>query len=235
MRAHPWFQLLAALLVAAPIAAQPGRGPAPQTPCTSGKTADAAAVLLKVINVQPPDKKAVVAHAMEQPLLSPPSKQVAAPAGTGNATTLVNGASFPELLGLAFEDHLVNVSNGVTTLDLNLFSFKALISPEVLDKDTQYQEYSGLRKFGGSLSFGGKGDSFDRNGDGTADPALDAKNPADIVKWEVRYRFSGSRDRRETINADELFKVANADFVESTDQFRRFFAGHAAEIAALKT
>jgi hypothetical protein len=237
-RQLPSLLLLVAALSTAPIAAQTAS--TPTSGCQPNETRDAESVLFKFAQqFQPPlpTEGSVAEEALSQPLTSAPSRQVAAPAKDGDTTSLINGASFPELLGLAFENGLVNTAQGVTTLDLNLFGFVALASPKVLDKDSEYrrQIFERLRRLGGSVSFGGMGDSFDRNGDGVADPAIDAKSPSDIVNWEVRWRLVGSRDRRESINVEKIFGEAQADFDTTSRQFLDFFAGHAKDLEQLQS
>lgn len=172
---------------------------------------------------------------LDEPLASPPSQQLTAPADSEASTSLVNGAGFPNLLAIAAENGLVNSENGALTVNLNLFGFRALASPEVLDKQSEYVKYNFMRRFGGALSFGGKGESFDRDNDGQADPALEAEELGDIVNWELRYRFAGSRDRRERINVKDFFKDTDSYFKESTQQFADFFSRHTAEIAATQS
>lgn len=174
-----------------------------------------------------------VAAANTEPLHSPAAKQVAAPARSTSAdtTSLVNGAGFPELIGLALDDHLVSSSKGVTTIDLNLFAFKSLISPEVIDKQSEYAKYEGWRRWGGSLSFGGKGVSVNQA------PALEAKDPLDIVNWEVRYRFHGSHDRRDTANATRLFSVTGDALTAAGQALGTFLTDpkHQADIFATRS
>lgn len=196
--------------------------------CPPGTVGDLGGFLAKL--GQEAAKEEAAQQQSDKPLTSPASRQVTASAKGGNTTTLVNGASFPELLGVAFENGLAKVSDGVTTLDLNPFGFKALFSPNVLDKESDYRKFDSWRKWGGSLSFGGKGESFDRTGDGVADPALDAKNPADIVNWEARYRFLGSRDRRE--GSAEISAAAKNGLDTISAIFAKLVSDSANEIAA---
>jgi hypothetical protein len=87
------------------------------------------------------------------------------------------------------------------------------------------------RRLGGQVAFGGKGESFDRDGDGTADEALVAKNPNDIVTWEVKYQF-GSRDRRDPqiykkyLNAVSAHAAANnAAFARAVSALQQALTG----------
>jgi hypothetical protein len=127
-----------------------------------------------------------LATAVDQlPRTSPRAKQVAAPSAAG-AGTVSDAPSFPELFGLALDSDLVRVGKGALTLDLNLFGFRTLFKPEVLDRQTAYGSHGSslMRRVGGALTFGdGRGAS--------------AESPFDIVTWEVRGRVAGSRDRRD--------------------------------------
>ncbi len=132
----------------------------------------------------------------------PETKQVRAPSAAKPDSTLVDAASFPALVGAAFDNDLLKLDHSAFTTDLNLFAFVALASPEVLDRQSQYgrTKYRLMRRFAGSLTVGGKGDSFDRDGDGRADPPLAADSLGDIVTWEVKARVIGTRDRRDRNN-----------------------------------
>jgi hypothetical protein len=174
-------------------------------------------------------KPSLLQESVNQPLTAPASQQITAPATRPGATALVNGASFAQLIAGVIENDLAKVSDGVTTLDLNVFAFKALISPHVLDKQSEYEQYEGLRRWGGTLSSGGKGESFDRNGDGVADSALSSKNPADIVSWELHYQF-GSRNRRDRKNVEKLFGRADPVLDEIGKRFAEFNSTHREEL-----
>jgi hypothetical protein len=108
------------------------------------------------------------------------------------------------------EHDLVESSNGQVTVDLNMFAFKALRDSTLLVDQARYEKYATLRRFGGTLSLGGKGERFDRDGDGEVDDALEAEELNDIVTWEFRLRLFGSRDRRDPKNYHGFFSaVAN--------------------------
>lgn len=106
---------------------------------------------------------------------------------------------FASLLSMAQEQGLVNSKEGVTTISLTPFSFLALIRPAYVYDQDLYTKGSKLRPWGGTLAFGGKGDRFDRDGDGKLDDPLEAKDFNDIVTWEVKYQI-GSRDHRDPEN-----------------------------------
>lgn len=169
-------------------------------------------------------------EAENAPLEAPPSQQIAAPADNPSSTSLVNGAGFPNLLALATETGLVSDKDGVLTVDLNLFAFRSALAPELIYQQSLYEKYSTMRRFGGALSFGGKGETFDRDGDGQADPALESQELGDIVNWELRWRFSGSRDRRDKDKAKEFFAATNTAFSSSTQAFADFSTRHQKEI-----
>jgi hypothetical protein len=165
------------------------------------------------------------------PKTSPPSKQINAPAMAGGAaTTLVNGADFPGILAFAMDNGLLSQQGDLVTGDFNLFDLKAIFRPEVLDRQTLYQSQGNenLRRWGIGLTFGGKGDSFDRDGDGVTDPALEAKNLGDIVNWELRFRLAGTRDRRDWTNVKKFRddRAVSASFTnvdqKSVDLLTRF-------------
>lgn len=139
-------------------------------------------------------KTALVISA-ETPLDVASAAQTEAPSDASGGS-LVNLPGFASLLGLAQEQGLIDRSNGVTTISLTPYSFLALLRPQYTYDQALYEKAWLARRFGGQIALGGKGDSFDRDGDGTADEALEAKDPNDIVTWEVKYQF-GSRDRRD--------------------------------------
>jgi hypothetical protein len=132
------------------------------------------------------------------PLAVPSATQVEAPANAGGAST-VSLPGISSLLALAQEQGLVNSKDGVTSVSLTPYSFLTLVRPEYLWNQELYESTRRLRHWGGTASFGGKGDAIDRDGDGKADEALQAKDFNDIVTWEAKYQL-GSRDRREREN-----------------------------------
>ena len=108
----------------------------------------------------------------------------------------VAAPSFPKLVGLAIDNGLAGVSGGAITLKLTPFAFRALATPsQLLPANYANSTNTYLRRIGGSLTLGGKGDSFDRDGDGKADPAQTADFLGDIVKADVSFRILGTRDR----------------------------------------
>lgn len=174
-------------------------------------------------------------QALDSPLQAPPSQQTAAPADAPGSTSLVNGAAFPNLLALATETGLVSDNNGVLTVDLNLFAFRAALTPEVIYRQSQYEKFETLRRFGGALSFGGQGESFDRDGDGQADPALESQELGDIVNWELRWRFRGSRDRRDKTNAAKFFAATRVAFNQGLQAYVDFLNRHSNEFVARRS
>lgn len=134
--------------------------------------------------------------------------QVEAPSSAGGGA-LVNLPGFASLLGLAQEQGLIDRKDGVTSISLTPFSFLTLLRPEYSSDQLLYESVRNLRRWGGTVSFGGKGDSFDRDGDGTADEALVAENTNDIITWEVKYQI-GSRDRRDRENYTKYFEAVGA-------------------------
>ena len=172
-----------------------------------------------------PDGRDALATAVDRlPRTGPLAKQVTAPSVAG-AGTVIDAASFPELFGLALDNNLVQFGQGAFTLDLNLFGFRTLFDPDVLDRQTRYgsRRNSLIRRVGGALTFGGKGESFDF-GDGTVGRAEAADSPFDIVTWEVRARVAGSRDRRDNVNFrryEEAVLAPESDLGRAIGEFIR--------------
>jgi hypothetical protein len=161
------------------------------------------------------------------------STQVAAPSAAKAGTSIVDRATFPSLLGMAVESGLIKSDNNVTTLNLNLFAFLSMARPQVVFSQEEYQKHELLRRFGGTASFGGKGLKFDRNGDGTADEPLEAKELGDIVTWEVQVRPSKSRDPREYYNVNVIASSLSAPHLDFSGKQTRFLQDHFAEIRAM--
>ncbi len=124
-------------------------------------------------------------------------KQVSAPSGTTGSVTVVDAPSFVQVIGLAVDNDLLGFKDGALTADLNLFAFKVLADPSVLSTQEKYGRHATMRRLGGSLTLGGKGEEFDQDGDGTKDKAKEPSNITDIVRAELRWRFAGTRDRRD--------------------------------------
>ena len=155
----------------------------------------------------------------------PEAKKVGAPSTSPGSTSLVDSPAFTDAVQLAWESGLISNSDGVLTVDLNLFAFKAAKDKLVRIDQAVYDAPINrkLRRFGGAVSFGGQGEKFDRDGDGTADEALQAKQLGDIVTYELRYRIFGSRDRREDSNAHKYFNS------KAAQEFRRAAQGSPGE------
>lgn len=139
------------------------------------------------------------------------AKQVAAPAASASSDTAVDAPSFATVLGLAIDNDLIGVKDGALTASVTPFAFKALARPRILSDGDLYSssQNSFLRRIGGSVTVGGKGEKVDRDGDGKADDARTAGDLTDIVTTELRYRFRGVRDRQDsrTIPAYLSFKA----------------------------
>ncbi len=170
--------------------------------------------------------RALLAESAVTPLAAPGASQLSAPSGTGESTSLVDQPAFTSLLGFAIDNGLVSSDQNALTVSLSPFAFVAAARPEVIDRQSLYEMYDNVRRFGGSVTLGGKGEAFDRDGDGTVDDALEATELGDIVTWELRWRFSGTRDRRDRSNF--------AEFRQRTDgAFEDFFASQATLAAAV--
>ena len=160
---------------------------------------------------------------LDTPLESPSAEKLTAASRTDASTDLVDGPVLPSLLGLALNSGVVATDDGAATLSLNLFAFKAMVDPEVVDVQSKYEKYDRLRRFGGTISVGGRGASFDRDGDGLADPPLEAEELGDIVTWDIQYRFAGSRDRRDEENYKELHGAVEQSFTAAADAWSRVY------------
>lgn len=127
------------------------------------------------------------------------AKQVAAPASTKASGSVVDAPSFVQVIGLAVDNDLIGFKDGAFTVDLNAFAFAALFNADTVVDQNLYGKKKNvrLRRLGGSITLGGKGEEFDSDGDGEKDNAKEAESLADILQGELRWRFAGSRDRRD--------------------------------------
>lgn len=141
-------------------------------------------------------KKAAVATAKAPPIVAP-SVQRASPSSSSTAPSPVDGADSPSVFALAVDNNLISSEDRAVTIAFSPFAYQALANPAIVDDQATYARYEPWRKWGGSVTLGGKGEAFDRDGDGTVDEALEAEELGDIVSWEIRYRLFGSRDARD--------------------------------------
>jgi hypothetical protein len=170
------------------------------------------------------------AHALgvaDEPLQSPPSSQAAAPT-TNAADDPVPDAAFPALIAMNYGIPTSSTDSGAMTFDLTPFALVAVRNPDVIHKQSEYVKYDSLRKIGAALTLGGRGEVFDRDGDGQTDEGLESQDMSDIVSFEVRYRFVGSRDRRDAVNEQKYFGAMGRLF----DPAAAAFAGVASSIAS---
>ncbi len=132
----------------------------------------------------------------------PSSVQVSAPSASGSGSgSLVDGASAPAFIGMAFDSGVIESGeDGKLTLNLNAFAVKTLFRPTSWTDQAEYEKNALLRRFSATVALGGKGEKFDRDGDGEADDPLEAKALDDVITWEARVRLTKSRDRRERYN-----------------------------------
>lgn len=135
--------------------------------------------------------------AAQSPRAFASSTQRSAPAGSGTTSDAVDSADTPSIFALALDNNLISSKDRAVTISLTPFAYKALEDPDIVDRQEEYAKYEWMRRIGGSLTLGGKGEAFDRDGDGKVDDALEAQEAGDIVTWEARYRFFGSRDARD--------------------------------------
>lgn len=183
------------------------------------------------------DAKVAELRGAQAPLEMPVATQRFGVDGSGsgaNSVDLVRGPSLPELFALAFENNVVAFGKGKTTLSINPFLFTSWANPAVLDRPSLYRQYSGLRRVAGSLTFGGAGEAFDRDGDGLAEKPSEVESPLDIVTWEVQWRVRGSRDRREAGHFDAFVAAVHSAFEGSATAFAMFVARWKDEFARMQ-
>jgi hypothetical protein len=143
---------------------------------------------------------------VDAPETGPVAKQLVAPSSTAASTSLVDEPGFTNFLGLAIDNDLLSSESNALTVNLNLFAFKTAVQPRAMESQQLYGSAQNtlLRRFGGAVTLGGKGAAFDQDGDGDIDEAIEAKELQDSVSWELRYRFWGTRDRRDDRNFQRL-------------------------------
>jgi hypothetical protein len=152
------------------------------------------------------------------PLASPASSETGAPAGAGGEDPVAD-ASFPALIAVSLGVPTTASDTGAMTFDLTPFTVVATRDPSVIDKQSEYEKYENLRRVGVALTLGGQGEAFDRDGDGTVDDALSAEDWSDIVSVELRYRFFGTRDRRDRVNYQSYFQQIGDPFDAAATAF----------------
>jgi hypothetical protein len=105
----------------------------------------------------------------------------------------------------------------------------------VLDRQTRYgsRRNSLIRRFGGAVTFGGSGEPFDRDGDGTVDDSPAAESPFDVVTWDVRVRVAGSRDRRDNVNFRRYQEAVLAPESDLGRAIGDFIRAHATDISGM--
>jgi hypothetical protein len=170
-------------------------------------------------------QRAVVEGVTATPLTTPVATQrfSAAPAPGDTGVDIVPGPSLTKLLSLATESNLVSFGKDKTTLSVNPFMLVSVANPSVLDRQSLYERYALLRRFAGTLTFGGTGEKLDRDGDGVAEPVATLENPFDIVTWEAQAQVYGTRDRRDPANFNKYFASAVAKtFSQLNVQFAAF-------------
>jgi hypothetical protein len=128
-----------------------------------------------------------------------------APAPGGDGSTLVQGANFTRFVAVAVENELVQGGDGKTNIQFTPWAWATAFNPSLLEIPAAYDAAEWHRRFAISLSSGGEGEKFDRDGDGVADAPLKAEDFNDIQTYELKYRVFGSRDwkaRRARIGAE---------------------------------
>lgn len=139
--------------------------------------------------------------AEKEPLAVPDAAKALAPSSL-DGLTIADAAGFLDLLGLAYEGGLIDSSDGRLTLTISPFALRAMANPAQLERQELYRGSRNalLRRINLTVSAGGQGESFDRDGDGKADDGQKAKELGDIVSAELKFRLWGSRDRRDARN-----------------------------------
>jgi hypothetical protein len=133
------------------------------------------------------------------------AKATGATSSASSTAPAVDAPGLTQLLALAADQGLIQPGEAhAITLDLNGQTLARLVNPGIADSTEAYRALSPLRRLGGKLTLGGKGESFDRDGDGKADEPLEAKVLDDSVAWELQYRLLGSRDRRDSAAASRM-------------------------------
>lgn len=135
------------------------------------------------------------------PLAAAGAQESGPPSNSSEADSPVDKAEIPWLAAFGIGSDLVSQESGVLTVQINPFGFLQALQPKYQNDDQLYQAKRYWRRLGGTISLGGMGEKFDRDGDGQEDEALKAGDLQDIINWEVQYQLVGSRDRREGIAA----------------------------------
>lgn len=120
-----------------------------------------------------------------------------APAPGADGSTLVQSANFTRFVAVAVENELVQGGDGKTNIQFTPWAWATAFKPSLLENPAAYDAAAWHRRLAISLSSGGEGEKFDRNGDGVADAALKAEDFNDIQAYELKYRVYGSRDWKE--------------------------------------
>lgn len=158
----------------------------------------------------------------DTPLTAPSATQQFGPGGS-SGIDLVQGPSLAALFSLALENNVVEFGGGKTTASISPFLFATWRDPSILSLQSEYERYAALRRFNGTVTFGGSGDSFDRNGDGEPD-AAPVGGPTDIVTFELPWRIFGSRDRRDPQNFRRYLNSASGQVGNAFQAFGMAFA-----------
>lgn len=177
------------------------------------------------------------AHALgvaDEPLTSPPSSQTGATAST-TSDDPVPDASFPALIAMQLGIPTSTTDAGAMTFNVTPFALVAARNSDVIGNQSQYAKYDSLRRIGAALTLGGKGEAFDRDGDGTVDDALTSTDLGDIVSVELRYRFHGSRDRRDAVNEKKYFTALGRLFDPAAAAFATVATSIAGEATSMPT
>jgi hypothetical protein len=150
-----------------------------------------------------------------------PQNPSVAPSSDVSDAQIADTASRTRILAVATQMGLIDRESGALAISISPFAWAALADSAVNEDQVRYTEWSNARRFTGKISAGGQGEEFDRDGDGQADPPLDAKSLGDIVSYEIAWRFAGSRDPRDRANVDLYAKDVASKFVFNIDSLAR--------------
>jgi hypothetical protein len=120
------------------------------------------------------------------------------PPTASEGSRLVDGASFTDVLAIAVENELIKGgADGQTAVQISPYAWFVAMDPNILNDADKYDKHKVSRRFALSFATGGKGEKFDRTGDGVADDPLASDDFNDIQTWELKYRFFGGGDWKE--------------------------------------
>jgi hypothetical protein len=142
------------------------------------------------------------------------------PPPAAEGARLVDGASITDVLAIAVENEFLQEGDSQTSLQVTPFAWRAAFHPDIVNDPDQYNTPGNRwgRRVALTFATGGTGEELDRDGDGTADDALQADDFNDIQTWELKLRIFGSRDWKE--NLKSLQEAAGSPVPTATEYAR---------------